>query len=151
MRGVIMAIPVVLHSVRKNMTTNDPVVFLREADADRYVLIHIGELEARAINLKLRGETTDRPMTHDVWATTLEQLGGALTAVHITKLEDEVFYQVQQGTQTLEVDVRPSDAIALAIRTGAPLFATDAVLDRAGLRMLSDVTQDQSDAGGATA
>lgn len=129
-------IEMVVESVRVHTLSTQHVVILKEADRDRYLPIWIGPWEANAIALKLQGVSPERPLTHDLFARTLGELGVTVRRIVVSDLADETFRArlvLEQGGETREMDARPSDAIALAIRTGAPIFATDAVLDRAGV------------------
>ncbi len=113
-------------------STNSPVILLKEQAGDRTLRIFIGAPEASAIALELRGETPARPMTHDLLKSILTGLGGVLRRVTITGLKDKVYLAellVYRGEQIFEVDARPSDGIALALRTDAPIFASDDVLE----------------------
>ena len=127
-----------LVGVRVQMPTNTPILLLREtAGRRRVVPIYIGGPEAHAIDLALSGTPTARPMTHDLMAEIIEGLGAALERVVVTELRDGTFYAELMlrdgsgGVQTLSA--RPSDAIALAVRTGSQIFAEEALIDEAGI------------------
>ena len=125
-----------VESVRVHMLSTQHVVILRELERDRYLPIWIGQWEASAIAMKLQGQAPERPLTHDLFATALEVLGATLRQVIIADLADETFHarlMLDVGDRQIEVDSRPSDALALAIRTGARIFAAESVLDRAGV------------------
>ena len=129
-------IEMAVESVRVHTLSTQHVVILKEVIRDRYLPIWIGPWEANAIALKLQGVSPERPLTHDLFARTLGELGVTVLRIVVSDLADETFRArlvLQQGGDTREVDARPSDAIAIAIRTGAPIYATDAVLDRAGV------------------
>ncbi|NHN54713.1 bifunctional nuclease family protein [Calidifontibacter sp. DB0510] len=118
--------------VRVEMPTNKPIVLLREADGDRYVPIWIGAPEATAIAHVLEGVTPPRPLTHDLLLTVVRQLGSSVERVDIVRMTEGVFYaEVVLGSQ--RVDARASDAIALALRAGAPVFIDDSILDEVGV------------------
>lgn len=125
-----------LLGVRVEMPTNAPMVLLRErAGAERTVPIFIGAPEATAIALALDGVATPRPMTHDLLRDVLEDLSVALERVVVTELHDKTFFaelHLIQNDQRHVVSSRPSDAIALAVRTGTPIFAADSVIDEVG-------------------
>ena len=107
----------------------------------RFKPIWIGPWEANAIALKLQGVSPERPLTHDLFARTLAELGVTVQRIVVSDLADETFRArlvLEQSGQTREIDARPSDAIAIAIRAGVPIFATNAVLDRAGVIPESD-------------
>ena len=126
----------VVESVRVHMLSSQHVVILREADAERYLPIWIGSWEAQSIAMKLQGVEAERPLTHDLLASILEELGAGVRHILVSDLADETFRAriiLVQGGSDHEIDARPSDAVALAVRTGSPIFATEAVLDRAGV------------------
>ncbi|HET7676485.1 MAG TPA: bifunctional nuclease family protein [Candidatus Limnocylindrales bacterium] len=126
----------VVESVRVHMLSSQHVVILKDSAHDRYLPIWIGPWEANAIAMKLQGLTPERPLTHDLFAATLSELGVTVRQIIVSDLADETFHarlQLEQGESSFEIDARPSDAIALAIRAGVPIYATDAVLDRAGV------------------
>lgn len=138
-----MAVEVV--GVRVEMPSNSPIVLVR-GPGDLMLPIWIGPNEAAAIAMALQGVTAPRPLTHDLFVGTLEQLGTPLRSVRITRLEDGIFYGelvLGEGDRTV-VDARPSDAIALALRAGAPVLVADAVMDEAG------VPVEEQDAGEPT-
>jgi bifunctional DNase/RNase len=126
----------VVESVRVHMLSSQHVVILREADEERYLPIWIGSWEAQSIAMKLQGVESERPLTHDLMASILGDLGVSVRRVLVSDLADETYRArivLVQGGSDFEIDARPSDAIALAVRVGAPIFATEAVLDRAGV------------------
>ncbi len=125
-----------LVGVRVELPANAPIVLLRErTGAERLLPIFIGAPEATAIALALDGVVTPRPMTHDLMRDVLAELGVELERVVVTELRDRTFFAelhlVRDGERHV-VSSRPSDAIALAVRTGAPIFAADEVIDEAG-------------------
>jgi bifunctional DNase/RNase len=119
--------------VRVELPTNQPIVLLKEVDGERYLPIWIGAVEATAIAFAQQQIVTARPMTHDLMKDILEALGATLTAVHITDLQDGVFYANLVFDGGAEVSARPSDSIALAMRMGVPLYAEESVLAEAGI------------------
>lgn len=129
-------VEMVVESVRVHMLSSQHVVILKELDRDRYLPIWIGSWEANAIAMKLQGMSPERPLTHDTFAATLEQLGVEIRRVVIADLADETFharmYLASNGRE-IEIDSRPSDALALAVRGGVRIFAAPAVLERAGV------------------
>ncbi len=133
-----------VESVRVHMLSSQHVVILREADAERYLPIWIGSWEAQSIAMKLQGVEAERPLTHDLLASMLSELGVSVLRILVSDLADETYRArivlLQDGSD-LEIDARPSDAIALAVRVGAPIFATEAVLDRAGVIPEADEEQ----------
>ncbi len=127
----------VVESVRVHTTSSQHVVILRDTGHDRYLPIWIGPWEANAIAMRLQGVVPERPMTHDLFFQTLDELGVTFKRIVVADLSDDTFRaRLLLGVDGREVDLdaRPSDAIALAVRAGVPIFATDAVLDRAGVK-----------------
>jgi hypothetical protein len=121
--------------VQEVLPSDTPVVLLREADGERMLPIFIGLPEAKAIALALAGQEPPRPMTHDLIRTVLDAFSVALEQVLVTDLRDRTFFAevTLRGPSGVEVlSARPSDAIALAVRTGSPVFAEESVLDEAG-------------------
>ena len=129
-------IEMVVESVRVHMLSSRHVVILKETGRERYLPIWIGPWEASAIAMRLQGLTPDRPLTHDLFASALEALECRVTRVVIADLADETFHArlyLEREGHVGEVDARPSDALALAVRVGAPIFAAPSVLDQAAL------------------
>jgi uncharacterized protein len=113
-----------------------PLLLLKERNGERVLPIGIGPLEAQAIALPLQGVRPRRPMTHDVFAEVVASLGGHMRRVELTELNDNTFYArlvLEQGEQQQSIDMRPSDAVALAVRTETPIYVAEAVLDQAGV------------------
>ncbi len=121
--------------VRVEMPNNSPIVLLRERDGQRYLPIWIGAPEATAIAYAHQGVEPPRPLTHDLMVTLLHDLGHTLDAVHITSMENGIYYATLVLDGGTEVSSRPSDAIALALRSATPILATEGVLDVAGVTM----------------
>ena len=110
----------------------NPVVLLKGTDTDEVLPIWIGQAEALSIDLQLRGETFERPLTHDLLKTAVESLGAKVVRVAVTDLKDNTFFAkiyIQRGNEVFAIDARPSDSIALAIRTHSPIFVARAVFD----------------------
>jgi bifunctional DNase/RNase len=129
-------VEMVVESVRVHMLSSRHVVILKETGRERYLPIWIGPWEASAIAMKLQGLTPERPLTHDLFANALEALDARVARVVITDLADETYHArlyVERDGHIGEVDARPSDALALAVRVGAPIFAAPSVLDQAAL------------------
>lgn len=124
-----------LVGVRVELPTNMPIVLLRETEGDRRVLpIFIGSPEATAIAFALERVETPRPMTHDLLKNLLDELGVSVERVVVTELRDSTFFaeiHLQRNGQSHTISSRPSDAIALAARTGTPIFADESVLSEA--------------------
>jgi hypothetical protein len=126
----------VVESVRVHMLSSQHVVILREAERERYLPIWIGSWEAQSIAMKLQGIEAERPLTHDLLVSILEDLGASVRRIVVSDLADETYRArivLTSGGDDYEIDARPSDAIALAVRVAAPIFATEAVLDRASV------------------
>lgn len=125
-----------LVGVRVELPTNTPIVLLRELEGDRRMLpIFIGPPEATAIAFALEQVATPRPMTHDLLKNLLDELGVSLERVVVTELQDSTFFaelHLDRDGAKQQLSSRPSDAIALAARTGSPIFAEEAVLDEVG-------------------
>lgn len=122
--------------VRVEMPTNSPIVLLRERDGQRYLPIWIGAPEATAIAYAQQGVEPPRPLTHDLMVTMIADLGHQLEQVHITSMRDGIFYAslvFDNGQRVIES--RPSDAIALALRSSTPIWAAEDLLDLAGITM----------------
>ena len=119
--------------VRVELPSNQPIVLLREVDGDRYLPIWIGAVEATAIAYEQQGVKPARPLTHDLLRDILDALDQRLTAVRITSLRDGVFYSELIFASGVQVSARPSDAIALAMRSGAVIRSEEAVLAEAGI------------------
>ena len=117
------------------MPSNQPIVLLREVAGDRYLPIWIGAVEATAIAFAQQGVVPPRPLTHDLMKDLIGATGNELAEVRITEMKDGVFYAVLVLSSGAEVSARPSDSIALALRTGTKIVCSDVVLDEAGLEV----------------
>jgi bifunctional DNase/RNase len=129
-------VEMVIESVRVHMPSSRHVVILKETDRERFLPIWIGPWEASAIAMRLQGMTPERPLTHDLFVSTLEELGVRIDQVVIWSLAEETFHArlfLESGGRTIEMDSRPSDALALAVRTGVRIYAAEDVLEQAGL------------------
>lgn len=125
-----------LSAVRVELPTNTPILLLQEATGDRTLPIYIGRAEAEAIAAALQGVVTKRPMTHDLMRDILTEVGVVLDFVVITELKDQTFFaelRLRRGGSSFIVSSRPSDAIALAVRAGATIYAEEALLDAEGI------------------
>ena len=126
----------VIYGVSFDMVGKQPIVLLKTVENNKFLPIWIGHPEAAAILMKLQGAATPRPMTHDLFSETLSQLEAHVTRVVVTELRDNTFFAtitIQQDGSEIEVDSRPSDAIALAVRAEAPIFAEDRVLEESAI------------------
>ena len=128
--------------VRVEMPSNQPIVLLRERDGERYLPIWIGAVEATAIAFAQQGVVPARPLTHDLLKDVLSALDRPVERVHITDLREGVFFAELRFTDGVVVSARPSDAIALALRTGTPIFSESEVLEEAGI-MIEDEADDE--------
>ena len=123
-------------SIRVSLTNYQRVVILKEKSTDRQLPIWIGPSEADSIAVKLQDVNVPRPLTHDLLNNVIDTLGGIVTHITVSKLLNDTFYAkitLQSNGSSFEVDCRPSDAIALAVRVEAPIYAEDDVLDKAGV------------------
>ena len=121
--------------VRVEMPSNQPIVLLREVSGERYLPIWIGAVEATAIAFAQQGVVPPRPLTHDLMKDVLEATGNPLAEVRITDVKDGVFFAMLVFDSGVEVSARPSDSIALALRSGARIVCAEDVLDEAGLEV----------------
>jgi bifunctional DNase/RNase len=138
-------------SIRVHMPSGQHVVILKDKTAERYLPIWIGIYEANAIALKITGITPERPITHDLMTNIFGDLGARLTGVEVSSLDSDVFYArifIAVDGRTLDVDARPSDAIALAVRAEVPIMVSDDVLEKAGVTPEGD-TEANSEFPGA--
>jgi len=129
-------VEMVIESVRVHMLSNRHVVILKDTEGDRYLPIWIGAWEASAIAMRLQGLAAERPLTHDLFAAALDRLGVRVERVVISELSDETYHariHLERDGVQVEVDARPSDALALAVRAEVPIFAADEVLAQAAL------------------
>jgi len=141
-------VEMVVESVRVHMLSNRHVVILKDVEHDRYLPIWIGAWEASAIAMRLQGVSAERPLTHDLFVAALDQLGVRLDRVVVSELADETYHARlfldRDGTE-VEIDARPSDALALAVRCEAPIFAAEEVLAAAALGTDPDAVDDDAD------
>jgi bifunctional DNase/RNase len=125
-----------IYGVSFDLVGKQPIVLLKTKDGNKYLPIWIGQPEAAAILMKLQGASTPRPMTHDLLTEILGQLDAQVTRITVTELRENTFYAqvtVQMDGTEIDVDSRPSDAIALAIRAEAPIFAADEVIEESAI------------------
>lgn len=129
-------IRVTVDSIRVSLLTQHRVVVLREGDTNRYLPIWIGPFEADAIAMAIQGHEPPRPLTHDLLKSMVSDLGGTVSHILVNDIHDNTFFAqivIEQYGRSVEVDARPSDAIALAVRTDVPIFVATSVLDQAGV------------------
>lgn len=137
-----------LAAVRVDIQSKSPVVLLQEREGARTLPIFIGAPEARAIALALEGVVTDRPMTHDLVRDMLGALGARLARVVVTELRETTYFaemHLQADGREIVVSSRPSDAIAVAVRTGSPLFVADELLDAEGFILQADDDEEEEE------
>ncbi len=126
----------VIYGVSFDLVGKQPIVLLKTADGNKFLPIWIGHPEAAAILMKLQGAPTPRPMTHDLLTEVLAQLDARVVRITVTELRENTFYAsitVQQDGSEIEIDSRPSDAIALAVRAEAPIFVADQVIEESAI------------------
>lgn len=139
-------VPMTIKGLMLDPVSNSPIVVLKDEEEKFFLPIWVGIFEANAIALQLENVATPRPMTHDLLKNMIGQLEGRVTRIVINDLRDSTFFaqiRVLTGGKTLEVDARPSDAIALALRTEAPIFVAQTVLDQAQTISPENVEEDE--------
>ena len=127
-----MSIQMELHKIIISEMQDQQIIMLKEVDGERVFPIVIGSGEAYAIDRRLKGTPTQRPLTHDLLANVIEHLGGTIEQIEINDLENHTFFariHIRRDGQVVEVDSRPSDAIALGIATSVPIYVAEHVLD----------------------
>ena len=140
-----MEIEMAIKALMVDPITNMPIVVLREVEGQRVLPIWVGVFEANAIALQVENVQTPRPMTHDLLKSVIDRLGGHVERIVVCELRENTFYatlHVLSANGLLEVDARPSDAIALALRSGARIFVDDAVIQNARSVEMSHETVD---------
>ena len=131
-------IEMTVESVRINLQTTQRVVILKATKQERYLLIWIAQAEAYAIAIELQGTSSPRPLTHDLLRNVINDLGAKIVSIVISDLIDDIFYAriiLDVAGRHVEVDSRPSDAIALAVRAKSPIYVEESVLERAGVAL----------------
>ena len=139
-------VPVDFVGIRVELPTNTPILLLRERDGERYLPIWINTPEATSIALAHDGITASRPLTHDLLVSVIEELGGTPKEVTVTELRGGTFYAdlvIETGGDTHTISARPSDAVAIAVRTDLPLFAAPDVLEEAGVVISDERDEDE--------
>jgi uncharacterized protein len=135
--GRVRLIEMVVESVRVHMLSSQHVVILKESERDRYLPIWIGASEANAIAMRLQGLSADRPLTHDLLINVMGALSSTLSRVVVTQVMEGTFharlYLENAAGEETDIDSRTSDAIAVAVRTGSPIYVDERVLDEAGV------------------
>ena len=131
-----------IYGVSFDMVGKQPIVLLKTVDGNKFLPIWIGHPEAAAILMKLQGASTPRPMTHDLLNDVLSELEVSCTRVAVTELKENTFYAaitLSANGRDIEIDFRPSDALALAVRSGAPIFAADDVIAESAIEFEHEV------------
>jgi uncharacterized protein len=138
-----------IYGVSFDLVGKQPIVLLKTAEGNKFLPIWIGHPEAAAILMKLQSQAPPRPMTHDLLSDMLDQLGAQIVRITVTELRENTFYAqitLQQDGGEIEIDSRPSDAIALAIRAEAPIFAADRVIEESAIEFEGEeIDQDRLD------
>jgi hypothetical protein len=128
----------VIDSIRVSLLNHQRVVILKQKDSDRYLPIWIGPPEADAIAVRLQEVSVPRPLTHDLLHNAIKDLGVVIDHIVVSSMENDTYYAtivVQQGDKTVEIDARPSDALALAVRASVQIFAAPEVMEKCGVRL----------------
>lgn len=154
--GGMSMIEMIIDSIRVSLMNYQRVVILKEKTADRYLPIWIGPAEADAIAVKLQEVRVERPLTHDLLRSVIDALGATIDSIIVSDLKNDTFYAkiiLNVDGKQMEVDSRPSDALALAVRVGVPIYADEVVIDKAGIFLDKETgkplsSQKESEAGG---
>ncbi len=148
-------IEMTIDSIRVSLMNYQRVVILKEKDSERYLPIWIGPAEADAIAVKLQGVSVPRPLTHDLLRSVIDTLGVTIDYIVVNDLKNDTFYAkivLSVDGKQVEVDSRPSDALALAVRAEVPIYTEEVVLDKAGIYLDSEtgkpVVEDEKEPGG---
>ncbi|PWH20625.1 MAG: bifunctional nuclease family protein [Ardenticatenia bacterium] len=139
-------IEVVIESVRVSLMSQDRMVVLKEVDRERYLPIWIGPFEADAITIHLQGVQVARPLTHDLLKNFIGALGAKVSHIVVNDLRNNTFFAeitVDDHGKELKIDARPSDAIALAVRVGAPIFVAEKVMEQAGITPEREIGEEE--------
>ncbi len=134
-------IEMTIDSIRMSLMNYQRVVILKEKDGERYLPIWIGPAEADSIAIKLQDVELPRPMTHDLLCSAIQALGARINSIVVTELRNDTFYArifIVVDGKDLEIDSRPSDAIAIAVRVEVPIYADESVLEKAGILLPTD-------------
>jgi bifunctional DNase/RNase len=138
-----------IYGINLDLFSSSPIVILKVEEENRYLPIWIGQQEARSILMKLQNQEFSRPLTHDLAVNLVSELGGTMESVTVTQLKDSTFFasiSLEMDVRTMEIDSRPSDAIALAVRSGAAIFAADSVIEEAAVAFeeaMEDTPEDE--------
>jgi bifunctional DNase/RNase len=140
-----VVIEVNIDSIRVSLRSQHRVIVLKEIDAERYLPIWIGSFEADAITIELQGVQVARPLTHDLLKAVILKMGATVSHILVNDLRNDTFYArivMDVDGRQVDIDSRPSDAIALAVRVGAPIFVAESVMDAASIVPEEEVKQD---------
>jgi uncharacterized protein len=147
-------IETVVESIRVNLVTQNRVVILKEVQGERHLPIWIGDFEAQAIAMELQGLVSPRPLPYDLIKAMIGDLGATVERILVTDLAQDVFYArivISIDGRTVEIDSRPSDAIAIAVRTHTPILVEESVMDRAGVSLDGDESDEDGEPAGSSA
>jgi hypothetical protein len=142
-------IEVSIDSIRVSLMTQQRVVILKDVDGDRYLPIWIGPCEAESITIELQGVAVARPLTHDLLKTVVHDLGGRVNHVLVSDLRNDTFFArilLNVNGRQMEIDARPSDAIALAVRAKVPIYVAETVMEAASIMPEDDIEGEGTDA-----
>lgn len=137
-------IEVIIDSIRISLISQHRVVMLRDVDSERQLAIWIGPCEAEAITIELQDTEMARPLTHDLLENVIQAMGGKVSHILVSDLKTDVYYAtlfVDQDGKLLEIDCRPSDAVALAVRVKCPIFVNEDVMEEAGVYPEPDISE----------
>ncbi len=143
-------IEVVIDSIRVSLMSQERIVVLKDVNSDKYLPIWIGPCEADAITFELQEQPSKRPLTHDLLKTAIREMGGQVVQILINDLRKDIFYArilVDLGEKQVEIDSRPSDAIALAVRVKAPIFVDERVMRDAAITKEMDIENEVTASG----
>lgn len=143
-------IEVVIDSIRVSLMSQERIVVLKDINSDKYLPIWIGPCEADAITFELQEQPSKRPLTHDLLKTAIREMGGQVVQILINDLRKDIFYArilVDLGEKQIEIDSRPSDAIALAVRVKAPIFVDERVMREAAITKEIDIENEVTASG----
>ncbi len=142
-------VEVVIDSIRVSLMSQQRIVILREADAERYLAIWIGPYEAEAITIALQDVEVQRPLTHDLLRNVFQALNARILRVEVTTLRNDVYFGnivAEVNGYNLDIDTRPSDALALAVRANVPILVSQEVMEEAGLHPEEDLADTTTEA-----
>lgn len=143
-------IEVTIDSIRVSLLSQNRIVVLKEEHSDRFLPIWIGPFEADAITLQLQGMEAPRPLTHDLLKSVIETLGAEVLHIVINSLERNTYFariMLDMNGETMEIDSRPSDAIALAVRVSVPIYIAEEVMDQAGMMPEEEMSMSEEGSG----